>query len=305
MEKVTNLSKEKKMFYLIICLVFLALFSVALPSLSRLKNRVITENVEWDGNVASSYKKGNGSKEKPYIISNSQEFAYFSEKLKTETYKDTYFELTNNIVLNLGTFGYENGIITYLRNGQNYYVKDSKYYSDETYETEAGTFNILESLEGFEGHFNGNYYRIYGYYNDAENAALFPNLSGNISNLYLENSLVLGKDEAAGFATNANNATISNVLFNGTVISKAGTITKAKEINLSDISYEVGGHTTTIELNSYVPYTATNKTYTLKGNYSGTKSLTYTIIPKGTSISSLSAASKAFTVKWKKQEIIH
>lgn len=42
-------------------------------------------------------------------------------------------------------------------------------------------------------------------------------------------------------------------------------------------------------------------TVTLKGNYSGTKSVTYTIIPKGTSISSLSAASKAFTVKWKKQ----
>ena len=83
MKKVINLSKEKKMLYLIICLVFLALFSVALPSLSRLKNRVITENIEWDGNVASSYKKGNGSKEKPYIISTSQEFAYFAEKLKT------------------------------------------------------------------------------------------------------------------------------------------------------------------------------------------------------------------------------
>ena len=268
MKKVINLSKEKKMLYLIICLVFLALFSVALPSLSRLKNRVITENIEWDGNVASSYKKGNGSKEKPYIISTSQEFAYFAEKLKTETYKDTYFELTNNIVLNLGAFGYENGIITYLRNGQSYFVKDNKYYSDETYETEVGTFNLLESLEGFEGHFNGNYYRVYGYYNNAENAALFPNLSGVISNLYLENSLVVGSDEAAGFATNANNASLSNVLFNGVVISKAGTITKAKKVNLSDISYEIGGHTTTVELSSYVPYTATNKTYTLKGNYS-------------------------------------
>lgn len=40
---------------------------------------------------------------------------------------------------------------------------------------------------------------------------------------------------------------------------------------------------------------------TLKGNYSGTKSLTYTIIPKGTSVSKVTAASKAFTVKWKKQ----
>lgn len=40
---------------------------------------------------------------------------------------------------------------------------------------------------------------------------------------------------------------------------------------------------------------------TLKGNYSGTKTLYFNINPKGTSISSLSAGSKKFTVKWKKQ----
>ncbi|MGN1420474.1 MAG: fibronectin type III domain-containing protein [Eubacterium sp.] len=40
---------------------------------------------------------------------------------------------------------------------------------------------------------------------------------------------------------------------------------------------------------------------TFKGNYSGTKTLYFTIKPKSTSISSLSAGSKKFTVKWKKQ----
>ena len=40
---------------------------------------------------------------------------------------------------------------------------------------------------------------------------------------------------------------------------------------------------------------------TFKGNYSGTKTLYFTIKPKATSISSLSAGSKKFTVKWKKQ----
>ncbi len=39
---------------------------------------------------------------------------------------------------------------------------------------------------------------------------------------------------------------------------------------------------------------------TLKGNYSGTKSLTYNIIPKGTSVSKVTAA-KGFKVTWKKQ----
>lgn len=38
-----------------------------------------------------------------------------------------------------------------------------------------------------------------------------------------------------------------------------------------------------------------------KNEYSGTKNLTLTINPKGTTVSSLTKASKAFTVKWKKQ----
>ena len=40
---------------------------------------------------------------------------------------------------------------------------------------------------------------------------------------------------------------------------------------------------------------------TFKGKYSGTKTLNFTIKPKATSISSLTAGSKKFTVKWKKQ----
>lgn len=40
---------------------------------------------------------------------------------------------------------------------------------------------------------------------------------------------------------------------------------------------------------------------TFKGKYSGTISKTFTINPKGTSVSNLSAKSKGFIVKWKKQ----
>ena len=40
---------------------------------------------------------------------------------------------------------------------------------------------------------------------------------------------------------------------------------------------------------------------TLKGNYSGSKSMTYNINPKGTGVSKLTAAKKGFKVTWKKQ----
>ena len=45
-------------------------------------------------------------------------------------------------------------------------------------------------------------------------------------------------------------------------------------------------------------YTAT---VAFKGNYSGTVKKTYTIQPKGTSLSSVKAKKKGFTAKWKKQ----
>lgn len=40
---------------------------------------------------------------------------------------------------------------------------------------------------------------------------------------------------------------------------------------------------------------------TLKGKYSGTKNITFTIRPKNTSLTAISGQKKAFTVKWKKQ----
>lgn len=43
-------------------------------------------------------------------------------------------------------------------------------------------------------------------------------------------------------------------------------------------------------------------TVTMDGNYSGSKSVTFKINPKGTTVKSLTAASKAITVKWTKQE---
>jgi hypothetical protein len=42
-------------------------------------------------------------------------------------------------------------------------------------------------------------------------------------------------------------------------------------------------------------------TVTFKGDYSGSVSKTFKIVPKGTTISSVTAKSKAFTVKWKQQ----
>lgn len=57
----------------------------------------------------------------------------------------------------------------------------------------------------------------------------------------------------------------------------------------------------TVKYSSNVYVGTAKATLTFRNGYSGSVTVTYQIIPKGTTISSLSAVSKGFTVKWKKQ----
>ncbi len=99
------------------------------------------------------------------------------------------------------------------------------------------------------------------------------------------------------------------------------TIHKIKSVSLSTVKYTYGSVRTpgvTVKdsagktLKKNTDYTVTYPggrknvgSYTVKvvfkGKYSGTKKLTFKIYPKGTSLSKLSPAKKAFTAKWKRQ----
>ena len=101
------------------------------------------------------------------------------------------------------------------------------------------------------------------------------------------------------------------------------TIPMVSEIALSQISYTYNGKVKTPavivkdsngtvlqEGTDYeVTYTGNRKSIgqytvrvTLKGKYTGTKELTFKIVPKGTKLTAKSGQKKAFTVKWKKQK---
>lgn len=101
------------------------------------------------------------------------------------------------------------------------------------------------------------------------------------------------------------------------------TIPMLSEITLSQTSYTYNGKVKTPavtvkdsngtvlqEGTDYeVTYTGNRKSIgqytvrvTLKGKYSGTKELTFEIVPKGTKLTAKSGQKKAFTVKWKKQK---
>ena len=121
--------------------------------------------------------------------------------------------------------------------------------------------------------------------------------------------------------TSKNGSTVTKCTVCGNVKSTV-TIAKIKSVKLSKTSLTYNGKTqkptVTVKDNKgktlkngtdyTVKYSKGCKktgqytvTVTFKGNYSGTKTLTFKIVPKGTSVSKLSAGKKQFKVEWKKQ----
>jgi len=202
---------------------------VSIPSLAKLKNRnTIYTASSWDGSVATSYKKGDGTLENPYIISNGSEFAFFVEQLKTTDYKDVYFELSNDIIINFGIFEYdEEQGLKYTEENISYYVKEytNEYYDNINYEgNSVGNLNITSTISNFKGNLNGKSFTIFGIYiydSLEENVSLFKNLEGTITDLYISNSVTYGKGDVSGLAVNANNSTLTNIVYNGLVINKS------------------------------------------------------------------------------------
>lgn len=83
--------------------------------------------------------------------------------------------------------------------------------------------------------------------------------------------------------------------YNGSVQKPSVTDVLDDTVKLTGSDYSVSYSSTGKDVGSY------GITVTLKGNYSGTKKVTYKINPKGTSIKSLTKGSKLIKVKWGKQ----
>ena len=211
-----KLSRNKKIIYSVLIVVVVLLLSYKIPTLARFKNRGISSSNVWSGMVASKYRSGTGTSNDPYIISNGDELAFFSSQLENNNYEDTYFKITKNILLNEGEFKYENDKILYVIGNDTYYVNNNEYYDNPDFTGEAiGTINVLNSLDGFEGTLDGDYHTIYGYYSTN---ALFTDLKGNITSLYIENALVNTSSSNAIFADTITSSSISNIIIDGYLI---------------------------------------------------------------------------------------
>ena len=212
--------RNKKVIITIIILFVALILSYVIPTLARYKSRnLFDKGSVWSGQTATSYRSGSGSQNDPYIISNAEEMAFLASELNNTDYEDTYFKLSNNIIINAGEFDYQNNLIEYQLNSTTYYLNNNDYYDNTTFEGEKiGTVNLFPTLSNFKGHLNGNNKIIYGYYG---NSSLFDTLSGNIENLYIENAFVNATGNNAIFANVIDGGTVSKVLIDGNIISAA------------------------------------------------------------------------------------
>ena len=257
-----KLSKIPKIAYLVITIFVLALVSVTLPSFARFEHRnPILLDTSWSGNIATSYRSGSGTLRDPYIISDGSELAYFAQMLETTNYAGVYFKLGNNIVLNKGTFSYDevNGI-TYEEDGITYYVGAYGHalYTDAGRQNAAGkNVQIFPSLKNFAGTFDGDSYTIYGAYVTSENeeVGLFTNLTGDIENLYVDNAMVYGGSVTGGIASSSVSSDLESVSFRGYVVNSQEKKSLSKEISLNVNPVTLLENETSQNLNISASYT--------------------------------------------------
>lgn len=256
MVKLKKVINKHKMISIIVVLIVLFGLVVSIPSLAKLKNRNTLYSVSsWDGSVATSYKRGNGTEDNPYIISNGSEFAFFIEQLKTTDYEGKYFELSNDIIINSGVFDYnETDGLKYTVENKSYYVKEytNEYYDNANMEgSPIGTINSTSMINNFKGNLNGKSFTIFGLHmtNSVQsNLALFETLEGKVSDLYITNSVIYGKGNVSGIAINSKEATLKNLVYDGFVINKSLSKTSETDINPLSVTSMNQETTTTLTL---------------------------------------------------------
>lgn len=286
--KKTKFNDVSRVRIILILLLIVFAVSISIPSFARYQNYVnleamFNDAVTWDGSIATSYTSGTGTEEDPYIISTPAEFAYFAQEVDNNNgYVDTYFRLDNNIILNNGLFGYDETNVTYTLNDTLFYLEK---YTGNAYDNAnlsgvvISSVNVFDSISSFSGHFDGNYYTVYGMYltQDTTELALINTLTGTFENVHFKNALVYGGSSTAILANNASGATVSNVSTDGIVVGTGDTYSSELITSVEDTSISASWGTSNKTITFDVPSGHTYTSVTLTGTYSSSGWATLTI----------------------------
>ncbi|MEE1161864.1 MAG: hypothetical protein U0K70_07390, partial [Acutalibacteraceae bacterium] len=123
----------------------------------------------WNGTVATGFAKGSGSSTDPYQIATAEEFAYFGTLLFTFSATDgKYFELTNDIYLNdINSSAWQK------------LMADNEAGLTEEERATLNEWNVETGRDKgvtpqFNGHFDGDYHVIKGFYTNSNYQFISP-----------------------------------------------------------------------------------------------------------------------------------
>lgn len=217
MNKLKNIKAKNKLHFIIFSFILIVAFIVAYPTLCKILMKSNEDTTYWNGQIATSFKEGNGTSSNPYIISTPEEFALLTQ---FDTQTESYYEITNDLYLNEGVFEYKDGNIIYIKDSTKYYIKPNtnEYYTDTSFSTKVGTVNIFPTIDNLMGYIDGKNNHIYGLYITSNNEAnLINNFTlGELKNIRFENSYIGGQNSSS-LIGNLENSSVENLVFVGTI----------------------------------------------------------------------------------------
>lgn len=189
MERIMHFIKKNIFLIIVLIAFFSTIFMIAFPTFSEKRTSTI-----WDGSIATSFNKGSGLINDPYVISDGSELAYFFTVINGEEssdYFNKYFELSNNIDLDNISLPALNPL---------------KVFSGSFDGNGYSLFNLKIDNSGYN---NSSLKNEYALFSSLDNATI-KNLNINESNINVNNS----DSYASVIAISSKDSTLSNLNLN-------------------------------------------------------------------------------------------
>lgn len=133
--------------------IFAILEEINIQTNAYLGETEISNNADiWDGSVSSGFKFGNGTKEKPYLITKGQELKYLQEQVNAEnSYENVYFQLASDINLNENSWtpiGNARNSFRGIFDGAGHIISNGTIYVSDIPDEEIESYGLFGSIGG-------------------------------------------------------------------------------------------------------------------------------------------------------------
>lgn len=283
--------KQNKRKTIAITFIIMMLLVISFSIVSFFSNKALGNItfIKWDGTtVATSFSRGNGSEQNPYLISTPEELIYFKNIIESDiNYTDKYYKLSNNIDLNnhpitpIGDNNYFKGNL----NGDGYIIKNINITTPKIID-EKRYYGLFTKIEGDVSNLILDSTIINANENNNLIGTLSPVIKANLKNIIIKNSSInllntTNNSSEVGVLSSSieNNININNIIIDGTISAnyseKVTKISNTIKSNMNNIILRVNynGNISQSGLNNVNNYN--NKTISFLYNLDNNNKITY------------------------------